>query len=94
MADSQGSSSSPSTAAPPAEPSPEEKAESAFWDKFDNRVGSLLDDKLKALRGEPKSTAADSGSAPATGTSRTGHKRVTLATLFADAIFGPKKSDD
>jgi hypothetical protein len=93
---SQGNSSqTQTTTTPKAEPTAEEKAELAFWEKFDNRVGSLLDDKLKALRGEPKSGSADNtGSAGnTTGTSRTGHKRVTLATLFADAVFGPKKDD-
>lgn len=79
----------------PKEPTQEE-AEKAFWDKFGSNLEGVLDrwaeKREKAQAGKdktdpPKDPAPDKG----TGTSRTGGKRVTLGSLFADAVFGPPK---
>lgn len=81
----------------PKEPTQEE-AEKVFWEKFGSNLESRLDawaekrEKAQAEKDKqnpPKDSPPDKG----TGTSRTGGKRVTLGSLFADAVFGPKKDE-
>jgi len=69
------------TPEPPADP--REEAETAFWDKLDGHL-----DAWWAKKNPPEKKAPNP-----TGTSRTGGKRVTLSSLFADAVFGPARDD-
>jgi len=68
----------------PTEPSKDD-AENAFWAK--------LDEHLDAWWGKKNPAPPKKDDKPPVGTSRTGGKRVTLSSLFADAVFGPEKND-
>lgn len=69
---------------PPAEPD----AEESFWKKFDARLESILDKRETVKKADPPKPDK-----PPTGTSRTGGKRVTLQSLWADLVFGPPKDE-
>lgn len=80
------------TPAPEPEPTPEpepEDAELKFWEKFDTHMEAWYEKKFGKPAPDPKAVKKDDGEP--LGTSRTGAGRVTLSSLFADAIFGPDK---
>ena len=61
-------------------------AEEAFWAKLDQHLDGWW--TRKNPPGKPKDNPN-----PGPGTSRVGGKRVTLSSLFADAVFGPENHD-
>jgi hypothetical protein len=74
----------PAKTDPPADPKDngKDEAETAFWTKLKSEIGSILDEKLKdRAKADP----------PATGTSRTGAKPVTIKSLISDLVYGPPK---
>lgn len=70
-------------------PEPEPDPEAVFWGKFDTHMEAWYEKKFGA---KPPDDKPKPDAPPAPGTSRTGGKRVTLGSLFADAVFGPEKS--
>jgi len=84
----------------PENPTPsEEDVQKAFWDEMDKRMDSRFEKFRESITGilkpsDPK-PEPDKGDKkdqkPEPGTSRTGGPRVTLSSLIADAVFGPKK---
>lgn len=78
-------SDEPTTQPPANEPEPD--AEESFWKKFDDRINKVLDARAPKTDDKPKEDK------PKAGTSRTGGKRVTLQSLWADLVFGPPKDE-
>lgn len=76
---------------PPAPEPQGDDAETAFWNKHKEHTLGILDEYF--AKRDKAAADASKTAPPAPGTTRTGHKRVTLSSLFADAVFGPKKDE-